>query len=58
MTIRPWQLLGEASSEEFAVLFEPSCELLLARVDETAGVNYQPASRQRGAGANSTPDQE
>ena len=27
--------------------FEPPCELLLARVDETAGPNYQPASRLR-----------
>lgn len=43
----PWQLLGPARSEEFAVRFEPPCELLLARVDETAGPNYQPASRIR-----------
>ena len=43
----PWQLLGEARSEEFADRFEPPCELLLARVDVTAGPNYQPASRIR-----------
>ena len=29
--------------------FEPSCELLLRRVDDTAGPNYQPASRVRAA---------
>lgn len=49
LTIRPWQLLGEAASRGFADAFEPSCELLLRRVDETAGTNYQPASRQRRA---------
>ena len=47
LTIRPWQLLGETASRDFAVAFEPSCELLLGRVDETAGMNYQPASRLR-----------
>ena len=53
LTIRPWQLLGETASREFADRFEPSCELLLGRVDETAGTNYQPASRQRRARADS-----
>jgi hypothetical protein len=48
-TSLPWQLLGEARSIEFAERFEPSCELLLHRVDETAGSNYQPASRMRSA---------
>jgi hypothetical protein len=47
LTTRPWELLGEARSIEFAERFEPPCELLLARVDETAGPNYQPASRLR-----------
>lgn len=42
-----WQLLGHDASIEFAERFEPPCELLLARVDETAGPNYQPASRVR-----------
>jgi hypothetical protein len=42
-----WELLGEARSRAFAPAFEPPCELLLARVDETAGPNYQPASRLR-----------
>ena len=47
LTTSPWQLLGEARSLEFAERFEPPCELLLRRVDETAGSNYQPASRVR-----------
>ncbi len=48
LTTLPWQLLGEARSIAFADAFEPSCELLLRRVDVTAGPNYQPASRVRG----------
>jgi len=47
LTTRVWELLGEERSQWFAEAFEPPCELLLARVDETAGVNYQPASRVR-----------
>ncbi len=47
LTTLPWELLGEARSIQFAERFEPPCELLLARVDETAGPNYQPASRIR-----------
>ena len=47
LTVLPWQLLGETRSTEFAARFEPPCELLLRRVDETAGPNYQPASRVR-----------
>jgi hypothetical protein len=47
LTTLPWRLLGEARSREFAAAFEPPCELLLRRVDETAGPNYQPASRLR-----------
>ncbi len=46
-TTLPWELLGEELSVEFAERFEPPCELLLGRVDETAGPNYQPASRLR-----------
>jgi hypothetical protein len=49
LTIRPWELLGESRSVEFAARVEPPCELLLARVDATAGPNYQPASRVRTA---------
>ena len=41
----PWRILGEARTLELAELLEPPCEILLRRVDETAGVNYQPASR-------------
>lgn len=47
-TTLPWELLGESASLEFADAFEPPCELLLARVDLTAGPNYQPASRIHG----------
>ena len=47
LTTLPWELLGEAASIAFAERFEPPCELLLRRVDETAGPNYQPASRLR-----------
>ena len=47
LTALPWTLLGEASSIRFAETFEPPCEKLLARVDATAGSNYQPASRLR-----------
>lgn len=46
-TTLPWELLGEPASRAFAEQFEPPCELLLRRVDETAGPNYQPASRIR-----------
>lgn len=47
LTTLPWTLLGEAASIRFAEDFEPPCEQLLARVDITAGPNYQPASRIR-----------
>lgn len=47
LTALPWTLLGEAASLRFAEQFEPPCEQLLARVDATAGSNYQPASRIR-----------
>jgi hypothetical protein len=47
LTTLPWERLGERRSLEFAERFEPPCELLLARVDQTAGPNYQPASRIR-----------
>jgi hypothetical protein len=47
LTTSPWELLGEERARQFAVDFEPPCELLLHRVDITAGPNYQPASRKR-----------
>lgn len=47
LTTTPWELLGEEASIRFADEFEPPCERLLARVDLTAGTNYQPASRLR-----------
>jgi hypothetical protein len=47
LTTRPWELLGADAARLFAEDFEPPCELLLKRVDDTAGPNYQPASRLR-----------
>lgn len=47
LTILPWKLLGADVAQWFAEAFGPPCELLLKRVDETAGPNYQPASRIR-----------
>jgi hypothetical protein len=47
LTTLPWELLGIEAATAFAERFEPPCELLLARVDLTAGPNYQPASRVR-----------
>jgi hypothetical protein len=47
LTTLPWRLLGEQKARAFAEELEPPCEVLLARVDETAGPNYQPASRLR-----------
>jgi hypothetical protein len=47
LTALPWRLLGADFSAQFAQRLEPPCALLLARVDETAGPNYQPASRIR-----------
>ena len=60
LTTTVWELLGEAESRRFAEDFEPPCELLLRRVDRTAGPNYQPASRLRpgpspGAGSRRSP---
>ena len=50
LTTLPWERLGEERSVRFAEELEPPCELLLRRVDETAGPNYQPASRLRSTG--------
>jgi hypothetical protein len=47
LTVLPWRLLGAEVAAWFPDAFEPPCEKLLARVDETAGPNYQPASRLR-----------
>jgi len=47
ITTLPWELFGKKASVAFAETFEPACEKLLARVDLTAGPNYQPASRIR-----------
>lgn len=42
-----WERLGLEASLSFAEQLEPPCELLLSRVDATAGPNYQPGSRVR-----------
>jgi len=47
LTTLPWELLGDTAARQFGADFEPPCEALLRRVDETAGPNYQPASRLR-----------
>lgn len=47
LTMLPWELLGAERCAWFVEEFEPPCEALLRRVDETAGPNYQPASRIR-----------
>lgn len=41
----PWQLLGYDTTHTLAERLESPCELLLRRVDITAGERYQPASR-------------
>ncbi|OWY59681.1 hypothetical protein B7486_73275, partial [cyanobacterium TDX16] len=47
LTTVPWERYGAERTVALAEALEPPCELLLARVDETAGPNYQPASRLR-----------
>ena len=42
-----WRTLGDELSTSFAANFEPVCVTLLERVNETAGPNFQPASRER-----------
>ena len=49
LTSLPWELLGADEADRFAADFEPPCQLLLTRVDVTAGPNYQPGSRIRPA---------
>jgi hypothetical protein len=51
LTALPWQLIGAQRAREFAERFEPPCVRLLQRVNETAGPNYQPASRIRASKA-------
>jgi hypothetical protein len=46
-TTLPWELFGQEATLRLAEQLEPPCESLLDRVDETAGPNYQPASRLR-----------
>ena len=49
LTTLPGELFGPERTKALAEALEPPCELLLARVDLTAGPNYQPASRLRPA---------
>ena len=42
-----WRCLGHDETQWFIETFEPACEVLLDRVDVTAGPNFQPASRRR-----------
>lgn len=46
-TVLPWEILGWEKSRQFHERLEPPCEVLLQRVDLTAGERYQPASRIR-----------
>ena len=46
-TTTPWELAGRDLTDLFHRRFVAPCELLLTRVDLTAGPNYQPASRNR-----------
>ena len=56
LTSLPWDLLGHDRTLALATALEPPCEALLARVDVTAGTNYQPASRTRRARDRDRPD--
>jgi hypothetical protein len=47
LTTLPWELFGLERTMDLATHLEPPCVDLLARVDLTAGPNYQPASRLR-----------
>lgn len=47
LTASPWQLWGETATRRFIDLVEPVGEVLLARVDATAGPNWMPAARTR-----------
>ena len=46
-TTLPWEILGWDKAVLFHERLEPPCEVLLRRVDSTAGERYQPASRIR-----------
>lgn len=45
LTTLPWERFGAERTDALAGRLEPPCELLLERVDVTAGPNYQPGSR-------------
>ncbi|RIK10929.1 MAG: hypothetical protein DCC49_01595 [Acidobacteria bacterium] len=45
LTVAPWVKIGLDRTLDVIRTLEPPCEVLLKRVDETAGPRYQPASR-------------
>lgn len=45
LTVAPWARIGLERTLDVIRTLEPPCEILLKRVDETAGPRYQPASR-------------
>ena len=47
LTALAWELYGLEATIKLAADLEPPCVELLKRVDQTAGTNYQPASRIR-----------
>ncbi len=47
LCIPVWQRYGVGQTLAFCEQAEPPCQVLLERVDVTAGVNYQPGSRTR-----------
>jgi len=55
LTTLPWELFGIERTLQLAEQLEPPCELLLHRVDITAGPNYQPASRIREVSVSKVP---
>jgi len=44
---RAWRLLGSDRTEQFLVLIEPIGELMLERINQTAGTEWMPAARPR-----------
>ena len=49
LTVEPWRLLGAEHSLQLLALLEPVGDVLLARIDATAGPNWMPAGRPRKA---------
>ena len=49
LTVEPWRLLGAQRTLRLLALLEPVGDVLLARIDATAGPNWMPAGRPRKA---------